>query len=55
MRYRLLLLFVVLVAPAFTALSVATANHGSTVGTGFCKWDFPWPRTVNYWVSTTVA
>ena len=49
------MLFAVLVAPMFIERPIANANHGSTVGVSFCKWDFPWPRTVNYWVSTAVA
>ena len=48
MRHRRLIVLIVLMIPAFTGLTVADTNHGSTVGTGFCKWDFPWPRTVNH-------
>ncbi len=30
-------------------------SHGTSVGTTFCKWGFPWPRTVYYYVSSSIG
>lgn len=58
MSYRhLTLLIVFLLLPATLSLSGANATHGTSVGTSFCKWDFPWTtgQSVKYWVSSTFA
>lgn len=49
MRCRVLVLLAALVASAFTGRTVVNANHGTTVGTSFCKWDVPRPRAVTSW------
>lgn len=47
----MLIMIILIVGPLaiFVAGSIdATATHNAS----FCKWNFPWPRTVLYWINT---
>lgn len=55
MRIRFLITLVVLLVVPIVTTSVASGSHGTTIGTGFCKWAFYGERTIRYYVYPMLA